>query len=452
MNQNRCWPGVPNRYRTRSLSSVIRPKSIATVVVDLSGTCDRSRPTPAHGHQGLGGQRRDLRHRTDESGLAHTESARDHDLRRGGLAGGHRACRPRKASFQRRSRRSSAEERSVSVVCTRRYPDVTRSPTRTRATPRGKIQVGRDLRDRRETVSAQLTDPAPHVTGRPVPRQRGLHGLDRGRFDGQVDGGIGTPGRQRVGANQVRLGLRSAPGSPQPVRRVAGLAAMPRRRCPPARPQSPSRNRFGRCRDWVQPAWPVASRRRPASPTKSVCHLDHRLQHLTRPRRTGAAPAAKMCQSLGDGGQLLCVPPGIWSLAATSPGCPPRPGRHATHREPHGRSWTPASPVNCLVRVADRSFLFSVLLSAGVGVGNPTGVARTPRERPLKEARTASGSRRGSSGSRLGCGLESGRPPGRPVRRRRAPAGHREHAPAGRVRRGVGLEGCSPRRQRWPSR
>src|SRR5579875_22187 len=42
MNQNRCWPGVPNRYRTRSLSSVIRPKSIATVVVDLSGTCDRS--------------------------------------------------------------------------------------------------------------------------------------------------------------------------------------------------------------------------------------------------------------------------------------------------------------------------------------------------------------------------------------------------------------------------
>src|SRR5260370_27236686 len=29
-------------YRTRSLSSVIRPKSIATVVVDLSGTCDRS--------------------------------------------------------------------------------------------------------------------------------------------------------------------------------------------------------------------------------------------------------------------------------------------------------------------------------------------------------------------------------------------------------------------------
>src|SRR5262250_1261964 len=29
-------------YSTRSLSRVIRPKSIATVVVDLSGTCDRS--------------------------------------------------------------------------------------------------------------------------------------------------------------------------------------------------------------------------------------------------------------------------------------------------------------------------------------------------------------------------------------------------------------------------
>src|SRR5215472_7087018 len=42
MNQKRCWPGVPNMYSTRSLSRVIRPKSIATVVVDLSGTCDRS--------------------------------------------------------------------------------------------------------------------------------------------------------------------------------------------------------------------------------------------------------------------------------------------------------------------------------------------------------------------------------------------------------------------------
>jgi hypothetical protein len=42
MNQNRCWPGVPNRYRTRPASSVTRPKSIATVVVVLSGTCDRS--------------------------------------------------------------------------------------------------------------------------------------------------------------------------------------------------------------------------------------------------------------------------------------------------------------------------------------------------------------------------------------------------------------------------
>src|SRR5918992_438614 len=35
MNQNRSWPGVPNRYRIRSLSRVMRPKSIATVVVVL---------------------------------------------------------------------------------------------------------------------------------------------------------------------------------------------------------------------------------------------------------------------------------------------------------------------------------------------------------------------------------------------------------------------------------
>lgn len=39
------------------------------------------------------------------------------------------------------SRRSSTEERSVNVVCTRRYPDVTKSPTRTRATPSGNPRV-----------------------------------------------------------------------------------------------------------------------------------------------------------------------------------------------------------------------------------------------------------------------------------------------------------------------
>src|SRR5699024_9551687 len=42
MNQNRCCPGVPKMYNTRSESSVIRPKSIATVVVYLSGVEDRS--------------------------------------------------------------------------------------------------------------------------------------------------------------------------------------------------------------------------------------------------------------------------------------------------------------------------------------------------------------------------------------------------------------------------
>src|SRR5262250_3551014 len=48
MNQNRCWPGVPNRYKISPASSVTRPKSIATVVVVLSGVCDRSsRPSLA---------------------------------------------------------------------------------------------------------------------------------------------------------------------------------------------------------------------------------------------------------------------------------------------------------------------------------------------------------------------------------------------------------------------
>src|SRR5215218_8538317 len=38
MNQNRDWPGVPNRYRISWSSTVMRPKSMATVVVVLSGT------------------------------------------------------------------------------------------------------------------------------------------------------------------------------------------------------------------------------------------------------------------------------------------------------------------------------------------------------------------------------------------------------------------------------
>src|ERR1700680_3631138 len=42
MNQKRCCPGVPNRYKISPASRVIRPKSIATVVVVLSGTWERS--------------------------------------------------------------------------------------------------------------------------------------------------------------------------------------------------------------------------------------------------------------------------------------------------------------------------------------------------------------------------------------------------------------------------
>src|ERR1700722_533655 len=42
MNQNRSWPGVPNRYSTSRLPMVIRPKSIATVVDVFLSTPFRS--------------------------------------------------------------------------------------------------------------------------------------------------------------------------------------------------------------------------------------------------------------------------------------------------------------------------------------------------------------------------------------------------------------------------
>src|SRR5450755_531071 len=46
MNQKRSWPGVPKRYSTSRLVRVIRPKSMATVVVVLPSTPRRSsKPT-----------------------------------------------------------------------------------------------------------------------------------------------------------------------------------------------------------------------------------------------------------------------------------------------------------------------------------------------------------------------------------------------------------------------
>src|SRR4051812_13865898 len=42
MKRNRGWPGVPNRYSSRSSESVMRPKSMATVVMVFVATLDAS--------------------------------------------------------------------------------------------------------------------------------------------------------------------------------------------------------------------------------------------------------------------------------------------------------------------------------------------------------------------------------------------------------------------------
>src|SRR5690606_32696202 len=52
MNQNRCWPGVPNRYSTRSSAMVMRPKSRATVVdrfCSMPSRSSTSRPAVVSG-------------------------------------------------------------------------------------------------------------------------------------------------------------------------------------------------------------------------------------------------------------------------------------------------------------------------------------------------------------------------------------------------------------------
>src|SRR5919206_276810 len=52
MNQKRAWPGVPNRYRISCSSTVMRPKSMATVVVVLPGTAATSSTLGEHRHRG----------------------------------------------------------------------------------------------------------------------------------------------------------------------------------------------------------------------------------------------------------------------------------------------------------------------------------------------------------------------------------------------------------------
>src|SRR5262249_41344710 len=67
----------------------------------------------------------------------------------------------------------------------------------------GQIQPSRDFRDRGH-LDAQLDDPASHVARRPAQRQPVLRRLHR-RFQRKVDISAGSPGRQRVRADQLRL-------------------------------------------------------------------------------------------------------------------------------------------------------------------------------------------------------------------------------------------------------
>src|SRR5262249_36707540 len=76
MNQKRSWPGVPNRYSTRWVPMVSRPKSIATVVVVLL-------PTPVRSSGPTLPRVRAPADRADERGLARPEAARDENLERG---------------------------------------------------------------------------------------------------------------------------------------------------------------------------------------------------------------------------------------------------------------------------------------------------------------------------------------------------------------------------------
>src|SRR5688572_8620369 len=201
MNQNRRWPGVPKRYRTRSSASVMRPKSMATVVVALVGTASRS-STPSDSLVTRASVRSGLISDTEPTKVVLPTPKP-----------------PATTIFVDAVARPPALERAKSTegpfdqiqsLVTRRavvqgglYPHVTlfhEVPQQDADDADRHLHRRRDLRDRLavadlDDATLQVAPPLLLVRRR-LQHQGGLHG--------EVDGALGAPGGDRVGADDPR--------------------------------------------------------------------------------------------------------------------------------------------------------------------------------------------------------------------------------------------------------
>src|SRR6201991_2731056 len=182
MNQNRRCPGVPNRYSTRSSSSVIRPKSIATVVVRLSGVAS-TMSTPADASVTIASVRSGMISETAPTNVVlPTPNPPAMTIFVEAVADCASKC---SKATQGPSYEFVALVAGRSLVQRSMHPKVAGddqvADQDARNTNR-QIQPGRDFRDRR-ALGAQLDDPVVYLVGWPAVRQPCLQRLHR-RFQG----------------------------------------------------------------------------------------------------------------------------------------------------------------------------------------------------------------------------------------------------------------------------
>ena len=123
--------GAEQVHAPECSSTVMRPKSIATVVVVLAvrTALASSTPADAHGHGGLGRQRLDLGDGADEGGLADAEAAGDDELDRRDMAVGR--CFREHGHVQSSSSVRTVRSRRIGLVDPDGANVEKRSPTRT---------------------------------------------------------------------------------------------------------------------------------------------------------------------------------------------------------------------------------------------------------------------------------------------------------------------------------
>src|SRR6478672_5297361 len=285
MNQNLRWPGVPNRYSTKSSSRVMRPKSMATVVVVFNGVAARpSTPsdalvTNASVRSGMISEIAPTKvvlpaPNPPETTIFVEAGARlaEESVEACRLSECPEATQRPSYQFSPLVVRRRAVERGVHLQVTLCHQVTDQHPSHTER----QSQLSRDLGNRRE-IDTHCEDLTPHIVSRPPRWLRRRQSPDR-RFQRQMYPRRSAAGCQCVRPDQTRfvcdlLFPQWSPGCLGPLRMVhrpltnaeAHAAVMTGPQRPLVPPESPSRNRFDRCHNCARQASPGSNRRPPAS-------------------------------------------------------------------------------------------------------------------------------------------------------------------------------------------